>query len=318
MMRPFVAALAALTLVTSLGDVRADGEKVLVLRSEGRVDGKARGKIEAAVLKLAKTSSAATRGDITYAEAAAAVGCKPEQAACKDEVLGMLAVDEIVTITADPKPGGVEVLVRRIGKGGVTRTAMTVVAVDKPDQLDAIGPLFGKEPTPTTTPETPPAPAITKVEPRPEPAPPEPAPTLPPPAAVQEPTPSVVITPPTSEPRDDSSHPNSRLHKLGMIGGGTLFVVGLVFWGSAASVEGDIDTAPRETKEQLLRLQELEQEADDYAAVGNLLVLTGVVVGGVSTYFFLKGRKRSSSTARITPTVMGDGAGIAVTFGGSP
>lgn len=318
MMRPFVAALAALTLVTSLGDVRADGEKVLVLRSEGRVDGKARGKIEAAVLKLAKTSSAATRGDITYGEAAAAVGCKPEEAACKDEVLGMLSVDEIVTITAVAKPGGLEVSVRRIGKGGVTRTAMTVVPADKPDQLDAIGPLFGKEPAPVTTPVPvpPPAPAITKVEPLPEPAPP--AQPLPPPAAVQEPTPSVVTTLPTSEPQDDRAHPNSRLPKLGMIGGGAMFVVGLVFWGSAASVEGDIDTAPRQTKEQLLRLQELEQQADDYAAVGNLLVLTGVVVGGVSTYFFLKGRKRSSSTARITPTVLGDGAGIAVTFGGTP
>ncbi len=309
--------LAALTLVTSLGDVRADGEKVLVLRSEGRVDGKARGKIEAAVLKLAKASSAATRGDITYGEAAAAVGCKPEEAACKAEVLGMLAVDEIVTITAVGKPGGLEVSVRRIGKGGVTRTAMTVVPVDKADQLEAIGPLFGKEPAPIAIPVTPPPPAITTVEPRPEPTPPEPTP-LPPPAAVQEPTPSVVTTPPPSEPQDARSHPSSRLPKLGMVGGGAMFVVGLVFWGSAASVEGDIDQAPRQTKEQLLKLQDLEQQADDYAAVGNLLVLTGVVVGGVSTYFFLRGRKRGGSTARITPTVLGDGAGIAVTFGGSP
>ena len=49
-----------------------------------------------------------------------------------------------------------------------------------------------------------------------------------------------------------------------------------------------------------------------------MLTVAGLVVGGVSTYFFMKRRKQASSSARITPTVFGDGAGLVVTWGGVP
>lgn len=98
-----------------------------------------------------------------------------------------------------------------------------------------------------------------------------------------------------------------------------MFLVGVIFWGSTKAVQEEINTSPTRTKDDLRRLQDLEAKGDAYATAGNILGVGGLILGGVSTYYFIKDRReRRTTTARITPTVLGDGAGIAVTFGGAP
>ena len=312
--------LAVMVASATIG--RAD-DKVLVMRAEGRADKKVRTKIEGAVLKLAKSrGESTTAGDVTYGDAATMVGCKPEEDKCKDEVLGMLAVDEIVTITATPKPGGIEVAVKRITKGAATKSGQTLVTAETADQLDALAPVFGAAGTasplpPPVSASTTPSPPV-REQPKPGPVtPPQPAPdplpVAPQPVRVAEPT----QTPAMPRQIDQPEEPRSRrLPMIGMIGGGVMIVVGAVFWASASGIEGDIADAPKKTRADLERVRDLEAEGDTYATAGNVLAIGGLVLGGVSTYFFLKAGRRSARSASVTP-IIGDGTGIAISWGGS-
>jgi len=312
--------IACIVLFASVRDASAD-DKVLVLRAEGRADKKVRMKVEGAVLKLAKTTGeATTAGDVTYGDAATMVGCKPDEDKCKDEVLGMLAVDEIVTITTTPKPGGIEVMVSRIGKGGTTKTASTLVTPDKAEELAAISPLFGTAgpasplPPPVVSTTTQPPPPVR--EPIREPVTPPPATTTTaPPPTVAEPTPAAMPAP-VDEPRDDRPRGNRRLAMFGMAGGGAMVLVGMVFWASASGIEDEIRDAPKRTRADLQHVKDLEAEGDAYATTGNVLAIGGLILGGVSTYYFIKSGRRSSHTASVSP-ILGNGTGIAITWGGS-
>jgi hypothetical protein len=149
-----------------------------------------------------------------------------------------------------------------------------------------------------------------------------PTPTEPPvvvapaPTVVGEPMPPVITTPPQQH---DDPRPARRLQKAGMIGGAAMITVGLVLWASAVGVQREIDDAPTGTKADLRKLQDLEAKGDGYAGAGNVLAVGGLVLGGISTYYFIKkGRAHRSSSARIQPTVLDHGAGIALSFGGSP
>jgi hypothetical protein len=321
-------ALVAVCLLAALAGPAAAEGRVQVLQSDGRADAKIRAKIDAGILALARTSGAQILpGDITFTEAAAAVGCRPEDGFCKDEVLGMLAVDEIVITTVTPKPGGVEVAVKRVGKGGVSREATSFIAHDKLDQLDAIAPLFSTKPaTPAPSPVAPPpaapgGPEITGSATSPAP-PPETAPAgaaLPP--AVTEPRASPIATQPLdpyAAGGDDRPRGRRRLQVAGMVGGGAMLLVGFVLWGSAASVQGEIDAAPVGTKAQLQELQDLEARGDRYAGAGNLFVVGGLVLGGISTYYFVKRGRRPAMAARLVPSVWSGGGGLALSIGGTP
>lgn len=302
-------AVAMLALAVSR-PAAAEPHQLLVLQSEGRADAATRAKIDAAIVKLALGAEPQTSaGELTYSDAATAVGCKPEAASCKDEVLGMLAVDEIVITTVTPKSGGLEVVVRRVGKGGVSRDAtMVLPAGAPPDRLDDIVPLFGGKPVaPVATPE------------RPTSEPPIPAPT----AVKQEPPPPSVVT--TTTARADAQltdPPSTRRHRLeiaGMVGGGGMVVLGTVLWGAARGVQSDIDKAPTRTKQDLLALKDLEAKGDGYAGLGNLFTIGGLVIGGIGTYFYIKDRRATATTsARLMPAVFDHGAGVVFSIGGTP
>lgn len=341
--------LVVMFVLAAAGPAAAESHKVLVLQSEGRADAATRAKIDAAIVRLAvAVEPQASAGELTYADAATAVGCKPETVACMDEVLGMLAVDEIVITTVTPKPGGLGVAVRRVTKGGVSRGATMLLAPGaSPDKLDGIAPLFGGSPVATAAPAAPvakpfgPAPPAAPVAKPFGPAPPpEPSaaavtttphaggepPVIPAPTAVkQEPPPAPVVTPraaePASAPAMDRS--NTRRHRLevaGMAGGAGMVVLGLVLWGAANGVQRDIDKAPTTTKQDLIDLKNLESKGDGYAGLGNLFAISGLVIGGVSTYFYVKDRRAGSATAsaRLRPAVLDHGAGLVLTIGGSP
>ena len=313
---------AALACALLAGVAHAEiGDRVLVLRAEGRVDKKVRAKVEAAVLKLASSAGAATPGDVTLSDAATMVGCKPDEDKCKDEVLGMLSVDELVAITATPKPGGIEVHVRRIEKGGVTKSATTIVTIDTAHQLDAIAPMFAHEPATTPLARTPAPSSSTSA----------PAITNPPsgtgdstaaapssPSTVADASTTLGADPgPIDEPRDGRPSGRRRLTMFGMAGGGALVLVGIVFWASASSIEDEIAGSPMRTREDLEHIKDLEDEGDGYAAVGNVLVVSGLVVGGVSAYYFWKTGKQPARTARVVPLYGSGGTGLAITWGGS-
>jgi hypothetical protein len=275
---------------------------VLILKSEGAADPATRIRVDAAVLKLAKNiDGTVTPGDITYGDAAAAVGCAPETATCKDEVLSTLAVDEIVATTVTPAPTGYKIVVRRASKSG-SQEATTTVATNESDHLDGIGPLFGIAST-VPPPVTEPAPTTA------------PAPTAPPP------TTSTALPPPTTVPVDVDEHSGRHRWEIaGVAGGGGMMLIGVLLWGAASSTQNDINGASTKTAADLQHLRDLENKGDGQAGLGNVLFIGGVALAAVSGYFLWKdGRQRhSQQAAHIVPTVLPHGAGVAFVIGGSP
>jgi hypothetical protein len=302
----------------------AEPRKVLVLQSEGRADAGLRARIDAAVARLAAAAQLqASAGELTFTDAATAVGCRPDAPRCKDEVIGMLSVDEIVLTTVTPKPGGVEIAVQRVARGGAARDATMLLATGaSPDKLDAIAPLFseprGAARGPASGVPAPAPPAAPAIAPAPSA---EPAPVVPAPTAVAPAPPAVPETAPTgSAPLADQPAPRDRrLELAGMIGGGSMLALGVVLWGAASSTQDDINQAPTRTRQDLANLRDLESRGDVYAAAGNVLVVTGVVLGGIATYLYLRDRRAAGAqTARLVPTVLDHGAGLVLTLGGMP
>lgn len=311
-------ALLSAALLAAAGNVAfADPHAALILHSEGAADAPTRARVDALVLRLAKAGGVpATAGDISYTDAAAASGCKPEAPTCRDEVLATLGVDEVITATTYVSGGELKVVVRRSTKGAPPREATaTAAAIDSSDaSLEAgLGPLFG---VPPSAPPTPPATPIA-------------SPVTPPPARVAtavEPPPSGEGSNVTAAPNGEVSAPGDDViphHKLemaGAIGGGVAILLGFALWGAAKGTQSDIDAAPTKTAADLQHLHELEQQGDGQANGGNFLFVAGLVVGGISGYYLYRDHKRSAAAAqaRITPIFVDHGAGLALTFGGTP
>lgn len=324
--------------------------QVLVMRAEGTADVASRTSIDSHVIRLARhIEGNVEAGEITLTEAAAAVGCTMAEPACKDELLAMLGVDELVATTVTATSTGFNVTVRRIGKSG-TRVAQTTIASGTvPDtRLDAdIGPLFGLPGTPGSRPVVdapPPRPQPTlaaktqsATQPPPtakpessslQPAPtPQPDATAAPPASTTTPAP---LTPPPPEVPEEplgpmalpsgERAPSRRLQKIGMGAGAALVVIGILMWGQATDIQNEIDSLdePR-TQADFQKLRDLERQGDDVAAGGNLMFLAGAVLGGVSAYYYWRaGKDASTRTARITPVAFPGGAGVTLTVGGLP
>jgi hypothetical protein len=302
----------------------AGPHRIVVLQTEGRAEAGLRAKIDATLSRLARSADAqVSPGDITFSDAAAGVGCKPEVAACRDEVLGMLAVDEVIYASTALKPGGIEIEVHRVTRGGMTRDARMVLATGQsPDNLDGLAPLFAGGKPATTEPVTTPTPtATTTVTTTPTPTAELPVSSGEPLPPVTEPQPSPIVTAPMAQqPEGGPTRSRKRLQLAGMIGGGSMVLIGFLLWGEAGTIQEEIDTHPTATQKQLEDLATLEKRGDSYAGWGNLLFLGGAVLGGVSTYYYIKGRKAhaASQSARIAPAVFDHGAGLTLTLGGSP
>ncbi len=312
MKRAIVALLLVCTTIAHAGP-----RQVLVLKAEGTADGNSRAAIESHVLRIAKqTEGKVEQGNITLSDAAAAAGCTVADAGCKDEILATFAVDEIVATTVSYAPlGQVTVTVRRLQKNTAPKAAASTVTVNRSagTTLDQdIGPLFtGVAPPPPD--RTPPPPPTVTTPPPPTTTEPAMAPTEPP------------VTTDTSQPLNPyvepqpatDTAPNRKWQKIGIGVGAGLVLLSFVMWTSASGKQEEIDNAPHDTPADFQRLSELESEADGLAGGGNLFFIGGVVLAGISGYYYWKkGRAARTQSARITPTVFSGGAGVVLSVGG--
>jgi hypothetical protein len=308
------AALAA-TLYASLAS--AETHKVLVLKADGNADAATKAKVDAEVQKLARSLPGATieTGEVTFTDAAVAVGCSGSEAQCRDDVLNTMGVDEVVAITVTAMPSGdTRVLVDRIPKSTGIKNATSTVASGQ--ALEAklesdIGPTFGaKAPEPPPPPVTPPPPPT----PPPSTGVVTPAFGEPGPTTTEPSTTPIPNETPTSQPTAEGTS-SSRGPVIGFAVGGGLVVLSLIMWGEASSTQGDINSAPTKTITDFQNLQNLESKGETYAALGNVFFIGGLVVAGVSGYFFWRDhRKHATASAMVAPTLFDHGAGIA--FGG--
>ena len=310
----------ALAILAAAHVAAADAHHVMVLRAEGNADAATKAKIDTQVLKIAKNLDGSVEaGDISFADAAAATGCSPTEPACKDDVLATMGVDEVVVTTVNTVPGGVEVKVKRLAKGQAPRESATLISSGQaPDaKMNAdVGPMFGMQP---------PKPS----EPKKEPATPPPPPTVdthtaPPVTTAQAPVGDTVTASPNGQivpppPEGETSSGNRRIQVAGLVAGGVLVGVGVIFWSSAQNQQDAIDMAMPKSPKDFQNLQDLESTGDTYATVGNICFIGGVALAAVSGYFLWRDRHHSGSAqhARIVPTVYPGGGGLALSFGGS-
>jgi hypothetical protein len=324
----------AFSLVLAAHAASADPRHTLVLKSEGNASADVRGKVDVQVLKLAKSVGGNVEaGEVSFSDATTMVGCNPSESSCKDQVLETLGVDEIVVTNVDKAPGGgLKITVRRIPKSGMPSEQTTLVPGGQaPDaKLNSdVGPLFGAaEPPPK--PDKPSDASIgaalgataggdsAATTPAPTPAPTEPAATTLP-APVRTAQVDTVTAAPNNQvapaPEDRVDH--RRLELTGMAVGGGLVLLSLIMWAEAGSMQSDIDAAPTKTANDFKNLTDLENQADTYAGLGNVMFVGGVVVAGVSTYFWWRDRTHASThQARIAPAVFDHGAGLTLSFGG--
>jgi hypothetical protein len=229
------------------------------------------------------------RATAPIADTAVIVGCEPTEDSCLDAVAAALNVDQlliarIAATGAKGEDATVEITaVTREARP--VRQTFTVHAASRDADLAAL-----EEQVPVMLE----AGEARRDEPEPPP----------------EPVPVPVPVPVPGPERRSSAGP---LIVAGA--GGALLVAGGVFWGLAASTQGEIDDAPTATAADLERLADLEDEARLRANVGNVLIVAGAVVAAGGVTWYLVSRRRGREV-RVAPLVDPSGGG-GVAIGGA-
>ncbi|HEX5058158.1 MAG TPA: hypothetical protein VFV99_02305 [Kofleriaceae bacterium] len=286
------AIVALVTAIALFTTVVAGPRKVIVLPLDGNASVAQKTQLNDSVAKIAKEKIAGdvTRGDTTFAETAAAVGCDPANPACADTVRSTLAVDELVYGTAKTSDGKTTVTVYWASKGSPTTSRVAIISeTDTGDKA---------EPALTTAFDT------------------------------SVPTGSDVIVGSGSELGSGSgsetperipgkSFFDSRDRKLGVglaAGGVIAIVIGLSLWSSKSDLQDQIDNHPTRTLVDLQDLHSLEDRASSKALWGNILVGLGLGLGATGAYFLYRDHESRNTT--VTPAPVEAGTGMTLVLGG--
>ncbi len=254
--------------------------RVLVLPLDGNAESATRARLNATVQKLAKATpdTVVTIGDATFEETAAAVGCLVTAPSCPVSVRTTLGVDELVygTVTTDPSGQTTLVIRRSSATNNPPRETTTMLsAADPPDRAEReIAPLFGVTPG-----------VAEPVEPI---APVEPVDTGPP-----------------------VDHTKRNIGIACATGGGVMFLIGLALLASYSGTQDEIDDAPTRSVAELRHLQELEDKAQRYALIGDLMVLGGLALGGYGGWVIYKDRQERRSVV-VTPVATPTGPAVMI------
>jgi hypothetical protein len=101
--------------------------------------------------------------------------------------------------------------------------------------------------------------------------------------------------------------------------GGGFAILGTVFWGAASAKQDEADNFDPRSPADIKTLRDIENQGDAFAGAGNLFFIVGVGLAAVSGFYLWKTRHASTAqTARLTPTVFPQGAGVTLTIGGAP
>ncbi len=278
-----IARAVIVVVVVLAGAVEASPTKVLVLPTGGDADPALRHRLDAQLKKLAQELGDVATGDTTFDETATAVGCDPSAPECAGQVLSTVGVDQLVWATAATNAGETTVTVQRATKDAPTRQLSVALAPgDDGSKTDGqLATLFG-------------------------------------PAVAEPSAPPIAPAPRPAEPRDDAGQHGDFNRGIGittLATGGIALIIGVALWGSASSTQGEINSAPLDTAADVQNVMSLQAKADNYASSGNFLVVGGAVLAGAgAVLLYLDHRHRTS----IAPIALAHGAGISVTFAGSP
>jgi hypothetical protein len=94
-------------------------------------------------------------------------------------------------------------------------------------------------------------------------------------------------------------------------GGGAAFVIGLALWANESGVQSDIDKHPANSSNDFRELKTLEDKAGTYATWGNIMVITGLALGGVGGYLLWR-----DHTPHVVVTPAATDHGVALVVGG--
>lgn len=281
---PWSIALSFLFAIVLGAHAHAAPKRVLVLPFDGNADSTTRSRVNAAVQKLVRASAdgaVVTVGDATFDETAAAVGCDPASPTCAVSVRTTLGVDELVygSVTTDPAKQTTVVIRRSSVTSNPPRATTTpLAAADSPENVEqALAPVFGV--------------TAAKADPI---------------------VPVEAAKPAPAGPRVD--HGRRNIGIACVAGGGLGIAIGIALWASESSKQDEIDRAPTKTVTDLRHLQDLEDKAQTYAILGDVMIVAGLALGGVGGWILYKNHKTQESvvlTPVVTPT------GPAVMLGGA-
>jgi hypothetical protein len=296
--------LVLLVVALAPGAAHAEQKKVLVLPFSGDLpanapaDGLAR--LTAVVARSGGITGAEVNvGQASFADTATLVGCSTENAECLGKVAEALGVDQVVTGTVEVTGDGDTVVVelKLFKDQGVVEKSLELPAPSFAAVIEGLArdvpALFVSERDP---------------EPEPEPAPePEPEPIAPP-----------ITEPPSIRDTAESS---------GGIGAAPWIVgaVGLAALGGGGALlylardrQDQVDSAPTASAADLDRLEELEDEGEQFTLAGNaLLIGGGVAIAAAATLAVIRGLSGGDDDGGVAlaPMALPGGAGIHLSFG---
>ncbi len=105
----------------------------------------------------------------------------------------------------------------------------------------------------------------------------------------------------------------------GVLGGGLVLAgIGAVLYTLASDKQDEIDRAPTDTLSDLQRLESLESDGKNLAALGNVATIAGALaVGAGVTLAILQGRRGDTPPRVSAAPTIGHGLGVVITVGGA-